>query len=709
MRSHKSMGWLLVVCAALAALLVGLSTAGGAGAPETSGPGNRLDRGGRPQAEPGVVEKAERKNRKNARPALSKRAGPELVKRGKKERLELTPCSDDDTFLCGTLQVPLNRSSKKDKRTIGIHVEVLPHSGDRAEEGAIFATAGGPGDSITQTGEKYGFAFWILTGLTETRDLVFIDQRGVGLSEAINCPNWQDGVGDPYVEAAACHDQLGDTASFFGTRDVADDEDDVRKALGYKQIDIVGGSYAGNDVATYAARYPKNVRTAVLSSPAVSAYADPFYPEVPRAMPRIVDSLCGDSPLCAAANPDPAGSLAWLAQRLRTNPVIGVGIDADGNSHHLTVTEAVVVDLIMTNRNGWFTNQGEIAQAAEALRNGDTKPLLRLAAENLPFAGGSPGDGGAPSEFSAGHNLARFCVDSPLPWDKNASPVTRQAQYAAAVNAQPAFYGPFAKEAWLRPLPFNYFPDPCIASQWRDTPPFPAGTKVKKVPALLLHGEYDLVVPTEEGVRAAALFENSTSVEIASAGHNPWWWTECGPQLVERFIRTMDVGDTSCAAEVLPAWVPGSFPLTASAAPKANPASADDTTTSLEKRVITAGVWSLFDGARRAVSVASFDSDTLTSQSVGLRGGTIHRSFDPDTGSGTYEIDDLRFTNDVGITGDLIWNGDNNMDGDLTITGPGRLTGTLHVEGAFFVVGATTLKVTGTIGGHTVDVTVPAT
>ena len=143
--------------------------------------------------------------------------------------------------------------------------------------------------------------------------------------------------------------------------------------------------------------------------------------------------------------------------------------------------------------------------------------------------------------------------------------------------------------------------------------------------------------------------------------------------------------------------------------PKATSGSAADGTTDLEKRIITAGVWSLFDGARRAVSVASFDFDTLTSQSVGLRGGTIHRSYDPDTNAGTYGITGLRFTNDVAITGDLVWDGDNVMDGDLTITGPGGLTGTLHVNGAFFVVGATTLKVTGTIGGHNVDVTVPAT
>ncbi len=84
MRSRKSISWLLVVCAAAAALLVGLSTAGGAGAPEASVTGNHYDRGDRPQGDPGKAKQTERKNRKNARPALSRQAGPELVKRGKK-------------------------------------------------------------------------------------------------------------------------------------------------------------------------------------------------------------------------------------------------------------------------------------------------------------------------------------------------------------------------------------------------------------------------------------------------------------------------------------------------------------------------------------------------------------------------------------------------------------------------------------------------
>ena len=167
----------------------------------------------------------------------------------------LTPCEDDPTFLCTTVPVPLDRRHP-DGRMVNIHVEVFPHTGPAAEpEGAVFVTCGGPGCSAT-LGPKYGFSFFVLPEIAETRDLVYVDQRGVGLSDVIDCPQLQAGVlGELYSAARACHDQLGDTANLYGTVDVADDLDDVRKALGYDRIDLFGGSYAGDDMITYAVRH----------------------------------------------------------------------------------------------------------------------------------------------------------------------------------------------------------------------------------------------------------------------------------------------------------------------------------------------------------------------------------------------------------------------------------------------------------------------
>lgn len=196
----------------------------------------------------------------------------------------LTPCDDDPQFLCTTVPVPLDRRHP-DGRMVNLHVEVFPHTGPRSE-GAVFVTCGGPGCSIT-AGPKYGFAFFVLPELAQTRDLVFVDQRGVGLSDVIDCPALQAGAPfSLYEDSAACHDQLGDAADLYSTTDVADDLEDVRRALGYRKIDVFGGSYAGPDMMTYAVRHTKRVRSVVLASPAVVVDTDPFYAYAPEAIDR---------------------------------------------------------------------------------------------------------------------------------------------------------------------------------------------------------------------------------------------------------------------------------------------------------------------------------------------------------------------------------------------------------------------------------------
>jgi pimeloyl-ACP methyl ester carboxylesterase len=250
--------------------------------------------------------------------------------------VELVPCDEEPSFLCGTVQVPLDRRNPDD-RTLGIAFAIVPHNGPQeVADGAIFVTCGGPGCSGTAIA-TFGFSF-IFGDLLETMDVVYVDQRGVGLSEVIDCPELQS-AGPLYESAAACHDQLGDTANLYSTSDVADDLDDVRAALGYEQIDVFGGSYAGVDMITYAVRHTEHVRSVVLASPAMVVGTDPFYPYAPEAMPGIAAGMCGRSPACAAEHRDAERDFAQAARQLRRRPVSGVGIDSAGFEHDMTVDE----------------------------------------------------------------------------------------------------------------------------------------------------------------------------------------------------------------------------------------------------------------------------------------------------------------------------------------------------------------------------------
>ena len=148
---------------------------------------------------------------------------------------------------CGTLHVPLDRTNPA-RGTVRLFFLYYRHREPGPARSAIMLSEGGPGYSITNTEfEKQAYldAFDPLMG---HRDLVMIDQRGVGRSDVVKCPALQR---DPAYwlpsilrKVAACARQLGDTATLYGSGDVALDMEAVRRALGVDKLDLYGASYA---------------------------------------------------------------------------------------------------------------------------------------------------------------------------------------------------------------------------------------------------------------------------------------------------------------------------------------------------------------------------------------------------------------------------------------------------------------------------------
>ncbi|HUR39817.1 MAG TPA: alpha/beta hydrolase, partial [Verrucomicrobiae bacterium] len=89
-----------------------------------------------------------------------------------------------EPVLCGTLQVPENRAlAAQPGRMIGLRIVVIPALGDRTLP-PLFDLAGGPGLAATESA-----AFWATLGVMhrENRDIVLVDQRGTGGSNALPC------------------------------------------------------------------------------------------------------------------------------------------------------------------------------------------------------------------------------------------------------------------------------------------------------------------------------------------------------------------------------------------------------------------------------------------------------------------------------------------------------------------------------------------
>ena len=613
--------------------------------------------------------------------------------------------------------MPLDRRNPAGPQ-ISIHFEIFPHTGTGPVNEAIFVTSGGPGDSATQNPFYGDFLRGQFEPLLENRDLVLIDQRGVGLSEAIDCPALQTITDDAqiYDATAACGGQLGDTAALYGSVDVAKDIEAVRAALGIEHLNLYGGSYAAEDFQAYSVRFPDHIRSIVLDSPFTTLNYDPFFETVAEAVVRAIRLICKRSENCSADHRDAEDDLEWLAERLRKRPLDGVGYDADGVPHTVHVTEAILANKIATSDAGGFLAPAELAAAAKALHDGDRAPLLRLAAEiDFPiFEVFDP-----PAVFSAGDNWARFCADAEFPWSESASIERRRAQFHnAGEDLDRDEFEPFSVDAWLAPPPEGISPEACIvwpaANRALETP-VPARGDYAEAPTLVLSGDLDAGTPTADAKRVVKLFPNGRLLEIANSGHHTVlsFRFDCAVPIVINFIEQLEPGDTSCARSdefVISAL--GRFPEEAK---DARPATKAGSTKSFRHRgkrgskkrsdrrvaqVAAVAATTVIDAVKR-----TFNSTGLSG--VGLRGGTFTIEFGET--AATMQFHGVRFAEDVAVSGTSIHSFETDQfDVNITVDGPRGLDGTLHITGlAFFVPGASTWQITGVLGARTVDLRVP--
>lgn len=129
---------------------------------------------------------------------------------------------------------------RKIGRTFYRRILSASHNGKRATGTPVFVLHGGPGSTHENFAE-------ILT-LAQDREIIVYDQIGCGRSSRIAGKHW--------------------TLKTF-----VDELEDLRKALGYKKIDILGHSWGTMLGAEYYFTYPKNVRALIFSSPCLDARA----------------------------------------------------------------------------------------------------------------------------------------------------------------------------------------------------------------------------------------------------------------------------------------------------------------------------------------------------------------------------------------------------------------------------------------------------
>ena len=228
---------------------------------------------------------------------------------------------------CAPFQVPEDWQ-RPDGRHIDLKLALVRGNAPLAERDLVVLLAGGPGQAATEAWPRARAGF---APLLEHRNVLLLDQRGTGGSNALNC---KGGDGDeseqPFdlervrTRTRACLDAVSKHADprFYTTGDALRDLEAVRTALGSPQFDLVGVSYGTRVAQQYAARYPQGVRSIVLDSavPNEQAIGSEFAGNLDAAL-KAQFAACRARPACAEAYGDPWTNLQRLREVLRSQPV----------------------------------------------------------------------------------------------------------------------------------------------------------------------------------------------------------------------------------------------------------------------------------------------------------------------------------------------------------------------------------------------------
>jgi len=225
----------------------------------------------------------------------------------------------------GWFEVWENRATKQGRR-IKLHVVVLVAIGKDRRPDPVFWLAGGPGGAATSSAGGLARA-WI----RGQHDIVLVDQRGTGKSNPlfVRLPG-RDGDLQSYFEPLFRVDvfrkslpELSKHADLtqYTTPIAADDLDDVRAALGYDKINLMGGSYGTRMALVYMRRHENSVRTAILNGVAPISFKNPLFHAwaAQHGLDAIFAEIEND-PKKRAAFPDLRAKFATILARLDEKP-----------------------------------------------------------------------------------------------------------------------------------------------------------------------------------------------------------------------------------------------------------------------------------------------------------------------------------------------------------------------------------------------------
>ena len=421
---------------------------------------------------------------------------------------------------CLTVPVPLDYA-KPAAGGLKIHVTIAPAFREGARNDPLFVLAGGPGEAGSEVILLLSTAF---KRVRATRDIVFIDQRGTGLSGKLDCPEiaGHETMSDEQLDAEGMRCLRNSRAPFaaYTTANAARDLEEVRRALGYGKVNLFGGSYGTRLGQAYARAFPASVRSLVLDGVAAPEQVIPAGGRDGQAALDKLFEACMKDTGCHKAYPNLRAEFDALATRVENGIKLSV---ADPRT-------AQPVSFSMTAARFNRTVHNILYSPADARR----LPFLVHSAYN-----------GRWEPFIARHNISGdFAGEGGM----------ATLLYLAVVCAEdvPRLTPELLKEdasRLTRPLTERI---PAMCREMKvPAAPWVAPTTIE-APALLLSGALDPVTAPRRAEAAARHMKNARHLVVANAGHGVSQ-LGCAPRLLRAFLDQPGAAlDATCLDEIPP-------------------------------------------------------------------------------------------------------------------------------------------------------------
>jgi pimeloyl-ACP methyl ester carboxylesterase len=430
--------------------------------------------------------------------------------------LQTESCSLPDVAAparCGVLDVPEN-PDRPDGRILPIHLAVIPAISGKALPDPIVVLMGGPGEDAIGSAAIYAAKF---APLLADRDLLLVDQRGTGQSAALHCDLFSpakaaDSLRDvfPLEAVRNCERRLSAGADLtrYTFPYFANDLEQVRRALGYGQVNLFAGSYGTRAAQVYLRAFPQSVRTAYLGSVVpIDATGPLSFAKTEEAALETLFAACAADPVCHAAFPDLRDEFRHIRERLDSGKV---RVPISGHKEPVPLGGGRVAE--------WFRSQLYRPGNAAALpwmihraAAGDWAPIVDGILSDSREADGA---------LSFGLFFAITCSED----------LAFLREQDVAVETQGTFLGDYRlrqQQAACKPWPKATLPD-----GYRNP-------VQSSVPTLFVTGDLDGGTPLWFTDRVAGGFSNHATLVAHGQGHTEW--SNCVAETYQLLVRSGSV------------------------------------------------------------------------------------------------------------------------------------------------------------------------